>query len=105
MIFTNRRGRPIGEVKIPGVDPSGVDHIETPELDPSDIDNIEIPGVDVDIQEPQVIDIVDPGIPPTDPAPIEPAPVHQVAVSVEPMLAIQQVDTKLRRSSRFRTQT
>ena len=41
-----------------------------------DVDNIDIPGVDVDIQEPQVIDIIDPNIPPTDPDPIEPARLH-----------------------------
>ena len=58
LIFTDRRGRPIGDIKIPGVDPSDVDHIDIPGLDPSDVDNINIPGVDVDIQEPQVIDIV-----------------------------------------------
>ena len=47
-------------------------------MDASDIevDNIKIPGVDVDIQEQQVIEIIDTDIPPTDPAPIEPATVH-----------------------------
>ena len=71
-IFTDRRGHPIGDVEIPGVDTSNADHIEIPGVDASDIDveNIEIPGVDVDIQEPQVIDIIDPKIPPTDPYPI-----------------------------------
>ena len=107
LVFTNRRGRPIGNVKIPGVDTSNADHIEIPGVDALDIDveNIEIPGVDVDIQEPQVIEIIDPDIPPTDPDPIEPAKVQQADASVEPMLAIQQVDPKLRRSSRVRTQT
>ena len=72
LVFTNRRGRPIGNVKIPGVDTSNAKHIKIPGVDESDIDvkNIEIPGVDVDIQEPQVIEIIDPKIPPTDPAPI-----------------------------------
>ena len=70
-----------------------------------DVDNIEIPGVDVDIQEPQVIDIVDPGIPPTDPAPIEPAPLHQLTVVVEPIPAMQQVGPELCRSSIVKTQT
>ena len=78
LIFTNRRKQTIGDVEIPGVDPSDVDHIEIPGVDASDIDvdNIEISGVGVDIQEPKVIDIVDPYIPHTDLAPIEPAPVH-----------------------------
>ena len=78
-IFTDRRGRPIGDVEIPRVDPFYVNNTEIPGLDTSDIDvdNIDIPGVDVDIQEPQVIDIIDPNIPPTDAAPIEPATLHQ----------------------------
>ena len=63
----------------------------------------EIPGVDVDIQEPQVIEIIDPNIPPTNPDPIETATVHQTDASVEPISSIQLVDTELRRSSRVRT--
>ena len=52
LIFTNRRGRPIGDVKMPGVDTSNADHIKIPGVDASDIDvdNINIPGGDVDIQ-------------------------------------------------------
>ena len=38
MIFTDRRGRPIGDVKIRGVEPSDADHINIPGLDASDID-------------------------------------------------------------------
>ena len=94
LIFNDRRGCPIGDVKIPGVDTSNANYINIPGVDASDIDveNIEIPGVDVDIQEPQVIEIIYPKIPPTDPDPIEPARVHQSDASVEPMPAIQQVD-------------
>ena len=97
----------MGDIKIPGVDPSDADHIEIPGVDASDIDvdNIEIPGVDVEIHNPQVIEIIDPDIPPTDPAHIEPATVHQVDAVVEPMPAIQKVEPELRRSSRVRTQT
>ena len=53
LIFTNRRGRSIGDVDIPGVYTSNADHNDIPGVDASDIDfkNIEIPGVDVDIQE------------------------------------------------------
>ena len=107
MIFTDRIGCPIGDIKIPQVDPSDADHIKIPGADVSDIDleNIEIPGVDVDIQEPQVIDIIDPNIPPTDPDLIEPSTLHQADAAVEPIPAIQQVDPKLLRSSRVRTQT
>ena len=106
-IFTNRRGRPIGDVKILWVDPSDVNYTEILGVDASDIDinNIKIPGVDVDIQEPQVIEIVDPEIPPTEPTSIEPAPVHQVATKVYLIPYIQQVDPELCRSSRVTTQT
>ena len=78
LIFTDRCGRPIGDVKIPGVDTSNADHIKIQGVDASDTDveNIEIPGADVDIQEPQVIKIIDPEIPPNEPDPIEPATVH-----------------------------
>ena len=88
------------------MDTSNADHIEIPGVDTSDIDvdNIEIPGLDVNIQKPQVIEIIDLSIPPIDPDPIEPETVHQVDASVDPMLAIHQVDTELRRSSRVRTQ-
>ena len=53
-IFTNRRERPIGDVKISGVDPSDINHIDIPGVDASeiDVDNIKIPGVDVYIKEP-----------------------------------------------------
>ena len=61
-----------------------------------DIENIEIPGLDVDIQEPQVIEVIDPNIPPTDPDPIEPARVHQADASEEPMPAIHQVQPAVR---------
>ena len=107
LIFTDRRRRPIGNVGIPGVDPSDADHINIPGVDTSDIDvdNIDIPGVDLDIQDPQVIEIIDPNIPPTDPAPIEPSTVHQADVAVELMPAIHQEDPELRRSSRVSTQT
>ena len=52
LIFTNRRGYTISDVKILGVHPSDVDHTEIPGVDALDIDvdNIDIPVVDVDIQ-------------------------------------------------------
>ena len=105
LIFTNIHGRPIGDVEVPGVNPSDVHHIEILVVDSLDVYNIEIPGVDVDIQEPQFIDIVDIDIPPTNPESIEVSQVHQVAVEVEPVPAIQHVETNIRRSSRVRTQT
>ena len=71
LIFTDIRGRPIGNVEIPGVDLFDANQIKIPGVDASDIDvdNIDIPGVDVDIQDPQVIEIIDPDIPPTKQAP------------------------------------
>ena len=76
-------------------------------MDASDIDieNIDIPGVNVDIQEPQVIEVIDLVIPPTDPDPIEPATVHQAYAAVEPMPTIHQVGPEIRKSSRVRTHT
>ena len=87
------------------MDISNADHIKISGVDASDIDvyNIEIPGVDVDIQEPQVIDIIDTIIPTTEPYPIEPATVHQADAAVEPMPAIRQVEPELCSSIRFRT--
>ena len=79
LVFTDRHRRPISDVKVSGVDLLDADHIEIPGVDSLDVDNIEIPGVNMDIQEPQVIGVFHPGIPPTDPAYIELAPVHQVA--------------------------
>ena len=63
-----------------------------------DVDNIEIPEVDVDIQEPQVIEIIYPNIPKTNPEPIEPATVHQADAALELMLSIHQVKPELHRS-------
>ena len=107
LIFTDRRGLPIGDVEISGVDTSKAENIEIPGVDASEIevDNIEIPGVDMEIQEPQVIVIIDPDIPPTAPDPIEPETVHQADAVVKPMPAIHQVDPKLLRSSKVRIQT
>ena len=59
----------------------------------------------MDIQEPQVIEILDPEIPPNDPDPIKPATLHQADAAVDPMLAIHQVEPELRRPSRVSTQT
>ena len=105
LIFTDRHRRPIGDIEIQGVYPSDVDHINIPGVYTSHIDHIDIPGVDVDIQELQVVEIVDPDIPPTDPESIELAPLHQVDAAVYPMPAIQQVEPAICRSSRVRTQT
>ena len=78
LIFTDIHGCLIGDFEIPGMDPSDANHIKIPGVDVLEIDiyNIEIPVVYVYRQDPQVIDIIYPKIPPTDRAPIEPAIVH-----------------------------
>ena len=40
LVFTDRHGRPIVDVKTPGVDPSDVGNTEIPGVDPSDVDHI-----------------------------------------------------------------
>ena len=48
MIFTDRHGRLIGDVEIPGVDFDDADDAPTPGVEPTGADTIELPGVDVD---------------------------------------------------------
>ena len=84
MIFTDRHGRLIGEIEIPGVDSIQNDHVEFPGVDPVNdeefpgvepvIDeNVEIPGVDDEAvhgnDAPQIVEINDPDIPALDPDP------------------------------------
>jgi hypothetical protein len=62
LIFTNQRGRPIGDVEIPGVmdfEEKDDDDAEMPVLDPVGIDGVELPGVDVAGQAPQTVEIDD----------------------------------------------
>jgi hypothetical protein len=61
LIFTDRRGRPIGDVEIPGVMDfeEEDDDAAMPVLDPVGIDGVELPGVDVAGQAPQTIEIDD----------------------------------------------
>jgi hypothetical protein len=47
LIFTNRRGRPIGDVEIPGVmdfEEEDDDDAVMPVLDPVGVDGVELPG-------------------------------------------------------------
>jgi hypothetical protein len=70
LIFTDQRGRPIGDVEIPGVmDFEEEDNNDAviPVLDPVDIDGVELPGVDIAGQAPQTIEIDDLDIPQPDP--------------------------------------
>ena len=55
LVFTDRHGRLIGDIEIPGVDSEEADNVaddtEIPGVDPAAVDNVELPGVDVEGQE------------------------------------------------------
>jgi hypothetical protein len=74
LIFTDRCGRPIGDVEIPGVmdfEEEDDDNAVMPVLDPVGVDGVELPGVDVAGQAPQTVEIDDLDIPQPDPPLIE----------------------------------
>jgi hypothetical protein len=80
MTFTDRHGRLIGDIEIPGVDSDEEQEDHFPGVAPVIDDDIEIPGVDVagpkaldEAPTPQV-EINDLNIPRDEPAPIEVAP-------------------------------
>jgi hypothetical protein len=87
MTFTDRHGRLIGDMEIPGVDSTEDEDDYFPGVAPVIEDAIEIPGVDVarheavdEVPAPQV-EIYDPGdIPHDDPSPIEEVPAQVVPV-------------------------
>lgn len=86
LTFTDRHGRLIGDIEIPGVDSDEADDVQFPGVDPVIDDDIEIPGVDVEGPEnpaPQIVEIDDLDIPEADPAPIE------VAVEAETVQEVQ----------------
>jgi hypothetical protein len=109
MTFTDRHGRLIGDIEIPGVDSTKDEDDYFPGVAPVIADAIEIPGVDVagpealdEVPAPQV-EIYDPvDIPHDDPAPIEVVPAQAV-----PVLApvAPPAETGLHRSTRVRTQS
>jgi hypothetical protein len=80
MTFTDRHGRLIGDIEIPGVDADEDDDDSLLGVVPVIEDDIEIPGVDVEGTETQdavparQVEIDDLDIPHDDPAPIEVAP-------------------------------
>jgi hypothetical protein len=108
MTFTDRHGRLIGDMEIPGVDSTEDEDDYLPGVAPVIEDAIEIPGVDVagpgaldEVPAPQV-EIYDPNdIPHDDPAPIEVVPAQAV-----PLLApvAPPAETGLCRSTRVLTQ-
>jgi hypothetical protein len=74
LIFTDRRGHPIGDVEIPGVmdfEEEDDDDAVMPILDPVGIDGAKLPGVDIAGQAPQTVEIDDLDIPQPDPPLIE----------------------------------
>jgi hypothetical protein len=108
MTFTDRHGRIIGDMEIPGVDSTEDEDDNFPGVAPLIADAIEIPVVDVagpealdEVPAPQV-EIYDPDdIPHDDPAPIEVLPAQAVPVLA---LVAPPAETGLRRSTRVRTQ-
>jgi hypothetical protein len=103
MTFTDRHGRLIGDMEIPGVDSTEDEDDYFPRVDPVIADAIEIPGVDMagpealdEILAPQM-EIYDPyDIPHDDPAPIEVVPAQAVPV---PALVAPLAETGLHRST------
>jgi hypothetical protein len=116
MTFTNRHGRFIGDVEIPGVDDQEEDDDHLPGVVPVIADDIEITGVDVDVDvevtetqdtvpAPQV-EIDDLDIHHTDPAPIEVAPTQEEPRTETPALvALPAQAPGLGRSTIVRSQT
>jgi hypothetical protein len=51
MTFTDRHGRLIGDIEIPGVDSREEADAHFPEVEPVIEDDIDIPGVDVEVPE------------------------------------------------------
>jgi hypothetical protein len=108
MTFTDRHGRLIGDMEIPGVDSTEDEDDYFPGVAPAIADAIEIPGVDVagpetldEVPAPQV-EIYDPDdIPHDDSSPIKVVPSQSVPV---PAPVAPPAETGLRRSTRVRTQ-
>jgi hypothetical protein len=88
--FTDRHGRLIGDIEIPGVDADEDDDDHIPGVVPVIADDIEIPEVDVEVTETQdavpapQVEIDDLDIHHDDPAPIEVAPTQEEPVLETP---------------------
>jgi hypothetical protein len=110
LIFNDRRGRPIGDVEIPGVmdfEEEDNDDAVMPVLDPVNVDGVELPGVDIAGQAPQTVEIDDLDIPQPD-SPliktVEEPTVPQMEQD-EPTQVAQPMQTAgLRRSTRVKIQ-
>jgi hypothetical protein len=111
MTFTDRHGRLIGDIEIPGVDSDEEQEDHSPGVAPVINDDIEIPGGDVTGPEaldeapaPQV-EIDDLDIPQDDPAPIDVAPPQEAAAPAMPTPVVTPVHAPgLHRSTGVRTQ-
>jgi hypothetical protein len=107
MTFTDRHGRLIGDMELPGVDSTEDEADYFPGVEPVIADAIEIPGVDVagpraldEFPAPQVEIYDSDDIPHDDPAPIEVVPAQSVPI---PAPVSPPAETGLRRSTRVRT--
>jgi hypothetical protein len=111
MTFTDRHGRLIGDIEIPGVDSDEEQEDHFSGVSPVIDDDIEIPGVDVagprsldEAPAPQV-EIDDLDIHQDDPAPIEVAPPQEAAAQAMPTPAVTPPHAQgLCRETRVRTQ-
>jgi hypothetical protein len=111
MTFTERHGRLIGDIEIPGVDADKDDDDPLPGVVPVIADDIEIPGKDVEGPEDQdtvpaqQVEIDDLDIPHDDPAQIEVAPTQSEQAPETPApVALSVQAPGLRRSTRVRSQ-
>jgi hypothetical protein len=110
--FTDRQGRLVGDIDIPGVDSDDEDQDQLPGVAPVINDDIEIQGVDVDVPaaldeapEPQVVETNDLDIHQDDPAPIEVAPIQEAPTNALQTPVVTPAHAPgLRRSTKVRTQ-
>jgi hypothetical protein len=112
MNFTDRHGRLISDVEIPGVDDQEEDDDHLPEVVPVIADDIKITGVDVEGTETQdavpipQVEIDDLDIHHADPAPIEVAPTQEEPRTETPApVALPAQAPEIRRSTRVRSHT
>jgi hypothetical protein len=110
MTFTDRHGRLIRNIEIPGVDADDDNNDPLPGLIPVIADDIEIPVVDVEgpeaqeaVPDPQV-EIDDLYIPHTDPAPLEVEPTQASQSPEMPAPVASAHEPGIRRSTRVRSQ-
>jgi hypothetical protein len=112
MTLTDRHGRLIGDVEIPGLEDQEEDNDHLPGVVPVIADDIEITGVDVEGTEtqdavpPPQVKIDDLDIHHADPAPIEVAPTQEEPRTETPApVALPAQAPEIRRSTRVRSQT